>query len=186
MIAEHGALVEHQPAGGKQRTQLVRRKRLHMNLSVPARPQDLRDARRVRVVALVGAAGQRGSDMPSIQANHIETLLAQPLHQPRRQRPGLQADAYATATAGAAGFDFTAGYCKPTSLTDFRKVLVHSGDVLTLLLPFEFDVLNGDVQVLAGCDHLIEGDCALVFDNVAENGSFSFVPKKDIFATGLD
>jgi hypothetical protein len=41
------------------------------------------------------------------------------------------------------------------------------------------------MQAFAGCDHLIEGDCALVFDQVAEFGGFAFVPSKDIFAQGV-
>lgn len=88
--------------------------------------------------------------------------------------------------AAASGLDFVGGYCRPTAQSDFRLILAQSGDVLTLLLPFETDVVSSNVQAFAGCDHLIEGDCALVFDNVAENGSFSFVPNKNIFQTGLD
>jgi len=33
---------------------------------------------------------------------------------------------------------------------------------------------------------LIDGDCALVFDNVVEFGGFAFVPKRNIFQSGLD
>ena len=81
---------------------MVRRKRLHMHLPVPTRPQNLGNARCVGIVALVGTARQRGTHMPGIQANHLKTLRAQPVDQPRRQRPGLQADAGPTTTAGAA------------------------------------------------------------------------------------
>jgi hypothetical protein len=88
--------------------------------------------------------------------------------------------------AGASGIDFVGGYCKPTAASDFRLILAQSGDVLTLMLPFESDVTGANVQAFAGCDHNIEGDCALVFDNIAENASFSFVPNKNPFATGLD
>lgn len=88
--------------------------------------------------------------------------------------------------AAASGLDFVGGYCRPTAQSDFRLILSQAGNVLTLLLPFETDVVGTNVQAFAGCDHLIEGDCALVFDNVIENGSFSFVPNKNIFSTGLD
>lgn len=81
---------------------------------------------------------------------------------------------------------YNGGYCTSVSGdTDFRLIIKHVGNVLTLLLPFASPVLNTDVQVFAGCDHLIEGDCALKFDNVIEYGGSAFVPKKNPFVTGL-
>lgn len=90
------------------------------------------------------------------------------------------------AGAGASGIDFVGGFLRPASATDFRMIIAQSGDVLTYLLPFASDPTGTNMQVLAGCDHLIEGDCALVFDNVAEFGGFAFVPNKNIFESGLD
>jgi hypothetical protein len=87
--------------------------------------------------------------------------------------------------AGASGFDFVGGYIRPTGAQDFRMIVAQSGDVLTLLLPFQDDPTGENMQAFAGCDHLIEGDCALVFDQVAEFGGFAFVPSKDIFAQGV-
>lgn len=86
----------------------------------------------------------------------------------------------------ASGKDFTGGYCKPTAVSDFRLILAQSGDVLTLLLPFETSPLGTNVQAFEGCDHLVAGDCALKFDNVDRFGGHAFVPNKDIFRTGLD
>lgn len=88
--------------------------------------------------------------------------------------------------AGASGFDFVGGYARPTSVNDFRMVLAQSGDVLTLLLPFADSIVGGDLQIFAGCDHLIGSDCALVFDNVINFGGFGFVPNRNPFQTGLD
>jgi len=88
--------------------------------------------------------------------------------------------------AGASGFDFVGGFARPSGANDFRMVLAQSGDVLTLLLPFADSIVGGNLQVFAGCDHLIEGDCALVFDNVAEFNGFAFVPNKNIFQVGID
>lgn len=88
--------------------------------------------------------------------------------------------------AGAAGFDYSAGYARPVGENDFRLVLSASGDDITLLLPFASNVLGSSVQLFAGCDHLVEGDCALVFDRVAEFGGFPFVPNRNPFDTGLD
>jgi uncharacterized phage protein (TIGR02218 family) len=88
--------------------------------------------------------------------------------------------------AGASGFDFVGGYARPTGSNDFRMVLAQSGDVLTLLLPFADSIVGSDLQVFAGCDHLVGGDCALVFDNVINFGGFGFVPNRNVFQTGLD
>ncbi len=87
--------------------------------------------------------------------------------------------------AGASGFDFVSGYLRPTGTNDFRMITAQSGDVLTMLLPFQVDPTSLGMQVFAGCDHLIAGDCALVFDQVANFGGFAFVPNKDIFAVGF-
>lgn len=80
---------------------------------------------------------------------------------------------------------YTGGYCKPTSTSDWRLIIDHTGNVLTLLLPFAEPVISQDVQVFAGCDHKLTGDCATKFDNVAEFGGFAFVPNKNVFETGL-
>ncbi len=88
--------------------------------------------------------------------------------------------------AGASGFDFVGGYCHPTAVNDFRMVLSQSGDDLTLLLPFADSIVGGNLQIFAGCDHLVGGDCALVFDNVINFGGFPFVPNRNVFQTGLD
>ena len=88
------------------------------------------------------------------------------------------------ASSKANGF-FTGGFCKPSAESDFRMVLKHVGDVLTLLLPFAQSVLNTNVEVFAGCDHLLKGDCALKFDQVLEYGGSFFVPLPNIFQTGV-
>ncbi len=87
--------------------------------------------------------------------------------------------------ASGSGLDFVGGYLRPTGANDFRMIIAQSGDVLTMLLPFQEDPTGENMQVFAGCNHLIEGDCALVFDQVANFGGFPFVPNKDLFAQGL-
>lgn len=82
---------------------------------------------------------------------------------------------------------YTGGYCTPTSgAQDFRLILDHTGNDLTLLLPFAANVDGVSVQAFAGCDHLIDGDCATLFDNVIEFGGFAFVPNRNPFTDGLD
>jgi hypothetical protein len=85
----------------------------------------------------------------------------------------------------ASGLDFVGGYCRPTGVEDFRMILAQSGDVLTLLLPFASDPTGMNLQAFAGCDHVLTGDCALVFDRVADFGGFHFVSEDNIFQTGL-
>jgi uncharacterized phage protein (TIGR02218 family) len=87
--------------------------------------------------------------------------------------------------ANASGLDFTGGYARPVGVNDFRLVLFQSGDTLTLILPFSDPVLGGNIQLFAGCDHIIDGDCALVFNNVANFGGFPFVPNRNVFQIGL-
>lgn len=87
--------------------------------------------------------------------------------------------------AGASGHDFVGGYCHMTGDNDYRMILAQTGDVLTLLLPFGTSPLGSNVQAFAGCDHLVDSDCALVFDRVADFGGFPFVPNINPFQSGL-
>ena len=87
--------------------------------------------------------------------------------------------------AAASGLDFTGGFVTPNGVSDFRMVTSQSGDDLTLLLPFSVNVLSLTVDVFAGCNREIDGDCLNVFDNVAEFGGFAFIPLKNPFETGI-
>ena len=77
------------------------------------------------------------------------------------------------------------GYVKLNTVSDFRSVLDHVGNVLTLTLPFSDDVAGLAVDVFAGCDHVIDGDCQNKFNRVATNGGFAFGPTKNPFEKGL-
>lgn len=87
---------------------------------------------------------------------------------------------------GASSLKFLSGVVRPTVEVDFRQVIGVSGDVLTLDAPFSSNLLNAQVQVFAGCDHVLTGDCALVYDNVINFGGFAFVPLREIFSQGLE
>jgi len=81
---------------------------------------------------------------------------------------------------------WTAGYVTPLSGSqDFRFIVKHVGNVLTLLLPFASDVSGQNVQVFAGCDHVATGDCKTKFENVLEFGGCPFVPNRNPFSSGL-
>ena len=88
------------------------------------------------------------------------------------------------ATGQPDGF-WTGGWVTPVGTNDYRMILTHVGDVITLLLPFPGDLTGQDVDIYAGCDHTLAGACANKFDNVLEFGGFAFVPTKNPFATGL-
>lgn len=79
---------------------------------------------------------------------------------------------------------FTSGFIQ-SNTPDFRLVLSHTGDNITILLPFQTPVLNSTVSVFAGCDHTI-ATCKTKFNIVVNYGGFAFVPKKNPFQTGLD
>jgi len=78
---------------------------------------------------------------------------------------------------------FTGGYVE--SGDDYRLVIDHVGDLLTLHLPFATSVDGIAVNVFAGCSHNI-ATCKSKFNNVVNFGGFAFVPTKNIFETGLD
>lgn len=79
---------------------------------------------------------------------------------------------------------YTGGFIFFPSINDYRLILTHVGDDITLLLPFPEDANGAIVQVFAGCDHTLPV-CKDTFDNVENYGGFAFVPGKNIFETGL-
>jgi len=94
----------------------------------------------------------------------------------------------AAAAAAAGGYEFTGGYLKLSASSDSRLVIKQSGDDLTIMVPYKTTDMVANittVDAFAGCDHLLGGDCALVFNNVIENGGFNWVPTINIFAEGL-
>lgn len=90
---------------------------------------------------------------------------------------------------GASGFadgHFNGGFVKPAALSDFRLILGHIGDELTLLLPFPVSLIGGNVTAFAGCDHFISGHCLTRFTNVPDHGGFPYVPTVNPFESGID
>ena len=83
----------------------------------------------------------------------------------------------------AAGW-FTSGYVEMLSGDDARMITNHSGNVLQLLLPFPFNAVGKSIDVYAGCGHSI-AICKTKYDNIPNFDGYAFVPKKNIFNTGL-
>lgn len=78
-----------------------------------------------------------------------------------------------------------AGFVEAIGASDFRLILEHTGNVLTLHVPFTTAPIS--VNVFAGCDHSLggAGGCGPKFDNVPNFGGHPFVPKRNIFETGV-
>jgi len=80
---------------------------------------------------------------------------------------------------------YTAGFVEIVgSQTDFRVILAHVGEVVTVPLAFANDPTGTQVRVYAGCDHT-PATCKSKFANLVNFGGFPFVPHKNPFQTGL-
>lgn len=79
---------------------------------------------------------------------------------------------------------FTSGLIEAFSGTDARMILEHTGDDITLLLPFPSPVVGTSVEVFAGCNHATT-DCDAKFDNIINYGGFPFVPRLNPFESGI-
>jgi len=95
---------------------------------------------------------------------------------------------------GASGFPdgfFNNGFVEFANGEDHRMVLDHTGDVLTLLLPFPASLNGQNVVVLAGCLH-DPNDCHTKFftsedptSNLINYGGYWSVPTNNPFVKGL-
>jgi len=85
----------------------------------------------------------------------------------------------------ASGLDVVGGFTDNSTNTEKRQVLAQSGDVITVLLPFETDPTGTVISVFAGCNRVLKEDCALVFSNEINFGGFAFVPNRNPFTAGL-
>lgn len=74
------------------------------------------------------------------------------------------------------------GYVEVIGIADFRLIITHAGNVLTMISAFSST--PSSVNVFAGCAHVI-AICSSKFDNVIEYGGFPYVPTKNPFATGI-
>jgi hypothetical protein len=86
----------------------------------------------------------------------------------------------------SARFEKQGALCK-LSIGDDEKRLVtgHTGNVLTLQIPFPTDVTGATAVVQPGCDHKIT-TCTSKFSNDINYGGFPLVPEKNPFNTGVD
>lgn len=91
-----------------------------------------------------------------------------------------------TVTSGLSGVYadgwMTGGHIEALGDTDYRLILAHSGNVLTLSFPLR--TVPTSVNVFAGCAHN-PTICHTKFGNLNNYGGFPFVPNKNIYQTGL-
>lgn len=78
---------------------------------------------------------------------------------------------------------YSAGYMMAPD-GDRRMVLSHAGEVATLWIPFSNLSVGDMVTVYAGCDNTL-AVCKSKFNNVVNYGGFPYVPKKNIFQSGI-
>jgi hypothetical protein len=107
------------------------------------------------------------------------------LHDHSGAASGVSGNLVTVAGLDASGINAVGGYSTPTGAPDFRLILAQTGDQIEILLPFGTDPTGSNVQVVAGCDHQLNGDCSQVFDNVIEYAGYAFVPNRDVFRSGL-
>lgn len=95
-------------------------------------------------------------------------------------------DTVITVTSGLSGTYvdgwFDAGFVEAVGDSDFRLIIQHAGNVVTVLTPFA--TAPALVNVFAGCGHRIV-DCKDDFDNVDRFGGFAFVPYRNPYSTGI-
>ena len=91
-----------------------------------------------------------------------------------------------TGASGEIDGYYNNGYVKPAGIQDFRMILDHTGDVLTLMLPFGEALAGTNVDIFAGCNLAIAGHCDTRFSNVARHGGFAFVPTVNPFESGIN
>lgn len=92
---------------------------------------------------------------------------------------------------GASGFVFRGGMASIQGSGDPRMVIAQGSlvtsdeDEVTILRRFNSDPVGRTIELVEGCDHLLNGDCGQKFDVVQNFGGFAWVPTKNFFATGL-
>lgn len=89
----------------------------------------------------------------------------------------------AGANAFTSGY-FAAGRVETAGALDRRLILAHTGSLITMMLPFGVSPIGATVTLFAGCGHDPD-TCFTTFNNTINYGGFKFVPKPNIFQTGL-
>jgi uncharacterized phage protein (TIGR02218 family) len=79
---------------------------------------------------------------------------------------------------------FTGGFAQLAGGTDWRLILAHTGNSVTLVMPFSSNPTGTQIEIFAGCAHDIN-TCSAKFDNVPNYGGFAFVPLTNPFSSGI-
>lgn len=79
---------------------------------------------------------------------------------------------------------FTAGFAVFRQ-HDYRMVINHQGNSITILLPFENLKPDNTIIAFAGCNRSFE-QCKQKFNNTINFGGFPYIPTKNPFESGID
>ena len=92
----------------------------------------------------------------------------------------------ATVGDGQTDGDYIGGYVKIQSLPfDFRFIVAHAGDVLTIQQPFASLAAGETLEIVEGCNHTVD-DCSTRFANLDEYGGTPYTPRDNPFTSSLD
>lgn len=82
--------------------------------------------------------------------------------------------------------DYIGGYCRIAALPfDFRFIVDHVGDVITLQQPFASVSPGEQLEIVEGCPHTLDA-CDTRFANIEEYGGTPYTPRDNPFVTSLD
>nr|WP_246777021.1 hypothetical protein [Microvirga sp. VF16] len=119
----------------------MRLKRLDMDAAVPARADDLSQPFSIVVVGLVELHRQSGFDVARIETDHLHTLGAQPVHEPRHQRAGLNSDPEIT-TVPVQDLGESLGIGRCLAAPEAAALLIHNTDRGFLLRDIQAGVVG--------------------------------------------
>jgi uncharacterized phage protein (TIGR02218 family) len=73
---------------------------------------------------------------------------------------------------------YTSGYVNVVGTFDFRDIISHVGDVVTVFSGFRDSIVGLTIDVVTGCNHdgTATGDCKVKFDNRRNFGGTLYVP----------
>lgn len=74
---------------------------------------------------------------------------------------------------------FAGGYMRATATNEFRLVVSNGGDNVVIDSAFSVDMTGQSVDLVAGCNHSLNGDCTTKFDNTDNYGGYPSIPTRD-------
>lgn len=76
---------------------------------------------------------------------------------------------------------FTGGYIRANAVNEFRLIISNGGDNLVIDSAFSVDMTGQSVDLIAGCNHSLNGDCTTKFANTDNYGGYPSIPTQNPF-----